>query len=549
MKKTFEFLTSYCVDGLFYTIKGLSCDHFDITLSEREEVIKVTINPKAKISHLKINMECVHLYNPQTRVFANGYQSWTDSKEFFIDEKMPRIRGCAKLLPTLKAYGDENFVKYSPFKGVFHGFTYGYTRDLNKVCLFGSMSERNGYTIITFNSRKNCVSITKELEGVEITKPYEVFDLGYFEGEYDEVFDRYFSLQNLPALKIKNATGYTSWYNYYTNVKKANIIQDLNSFEEKNISIDFFQIDDGYQTQVGDWLSIKPDFGDMKEVADLIHSKKIKAGLWLAPFACTRKSKIYKEHKDWLLVDSKGRKVKGGNNWDPLGFYVLDILKPQVQDYLKEVFDVVLNKWGFDMVKLDFLYATCMIPRQNKSRGQIMCESMDFLRECVGNKLILGCGVPLGPSFGKVDLCRIGCDVGLKWHPNMFEKYLHRERVSTINGINNSIFRRHLNGKAFVNDPDVFFLRDYNIKMNEEQRLILADINKLFGGVLFVSDNIATYTNQNLKRLEDLLKTDDIEIVSAEYITKSLISIEYNINGIESQELVFDIENGVIVRD
>ena len=411
------------------------------------------------------------------------------------------------------------------------------------------MSERNGYTIITFNSRKNCVSITKELEGVEITKPYEVFDLGYFEGEYDEVFDRYFSLQNLPALKIKNATGYTSWYNYYTNVKKANIIQDLNSFEEKNISIDFFQIDDGYQTQVGDWLSIKPDFGDMKEVADLIHSKKIKAGLWLAPFACTRKSKIYKEHKDWLLVDSKGRKVKGGNNWDPLGFYVLDILKPQVQDYLKEVFDVVLNKWGFDMVKLDFLYATCMIPRQNKSRGQIMCEAMDFLRECVGNKLILGCGVPLGPSFGKVDLCRIGCDVGLRWHPNMFEKYLHRERVSTINGINNSIFRRHLNGKAFVNDPDVFFLRDYNIKMNEEQRLILADVNKLFGGVLFVSDNIATYTNQNLKRLEDLLKTDDIEIVSAEYITKSLISIEYNINGIESQELVFDIENGVIVRD
>ncbi|EKC48560.1 hypothetical protein OBE_15116, partial [human gut metagenome] len=41
-----------------------------------------------------------------------------------------------------------------------------------------------------------------------------------------------------------------------------------------------------------------------------------------------------------------------------------------------------------------------------------MCEAMDFLRECVGEKMILGCGVPLMPAFGKVDYCRIGADYG-----------------------------------------------------------------------------------------------------------------------------------------
>ncbi len=30
-------------------------------------------------------------------------------------------------------------------------------------------------------------------------------------------------------------------------------------------------------------------------------------------------------------------------------------------------------------------------------------------------KIILGCGVPLMPAFGKVDFCRIGADVDLEW--------------------------------------------------------------------------------------------------------------------------------------
>ena len=75
------------------------------------------------------------------------------------------------------------------------------------------------------------------------------------------------------------------------------------------------------------------------------------------------------------------------------------------------------------MVKLDFLYSEAMQPRNGKSRGQIMCEAMDFLRECVGEeKLILGCGVPLGPSFGVVDACRISCDVDLKYLPKYYNK-------------------------------------------------------------------------------------------------------------------------------
>ena len=111
------------------------------------------------------------------------------------------------------------------------------------------------------------------------------------------------------------------------------------------------------------------------------------------------------------------------------------------------------------MVKLDFLYAACILPIHNKTRGEIMCDAMDLIRECCGDKLVLGCGVPLMPAFGKVDFCRIGADAGLDWRRHL---YINREAVSTCHTVNNSIFRRHLDGRAFMNDPDVFLLRESN---------------------------------------------------------------------------------------
>ena len=48
---------------------------------------------------------------------------------------------------------------------------------------------------------------------------------------------------------------------------------------------------------------------------------------------------------------------------------------------------------------------------------------MRVVSECVGEeKLILGCGVPLGPSFGVVDACRIGCDVSPHFEFNFIDK-------------------------------------------------------------------------------------------------------------------------------
>lgn len=77
-----------------------------------------------------------------------------------------------------------------------------------------------------------------------------------------------------------------------------------------------------------------------------------------------------KEHPDWLVRDAKGRPVIGGFAWN--GFYVLDHEKAEVRQYIKSVFDTAIDEWGYDMFKLDFLYAACMTPA-TASREADLC--------------------------------------------------------------------------------------------------------------------------------------------------------------------------------
>ena len=61
-----------------------------------------------------------------------------------------------------------------------------------------------------------------------------------------------------------------------------------------------------------------------------------------------------------------------------------------------------------------------------------------------------------------------------------------------------TILRRQLDGRAFLNDPDVFILRDKHVSLTKEEKENLAIINGLFGSVLFTSDDIGKYDEYKL---------------------------------------------------
>lgn len=533
--------------------KTVDCQNDDVAfdLQQNANGLKLTVIPKKAISDISFYLEREYDFSGDKRFFANGFQSWTDTKEFAKGEMMADEgligRGIFGKSPFgINLVGDYTFVDQPKEYGVFHSISFAYVRDGKSIDLFGSLNDRTGYTIIYADMNKNTLRYSKDVEGITINEPYELLDLYFDNGEYDAVFDRYFDAMNIKPLTDRKIKGYTSWYNYYQNISEDIILRDLEAIGKRSDLVNTFQIDDGYQTAVGDWLSIdKKKFPNgMKPVADKIHEKGLKAGIWLAPFGAQRGSKIAAEHPDWLVKNKKGKPIIVGANWG--GFYPLDIDNQQARDYIKGVFDVVLNQWGFDLVKLDFLYATAVVPMHNKTRGQLAYESIDFLRECVGDKQILGCGVQQMPCFGKVEYMRIGADMSLGWKHSLIRKNMHREDVSTPNAIHNSVYRRCLNKRAFLCDPDVFLLRKTNIHFTPQQQRVLAKFIKLFGEVLFVSDNVDDYDDEQLAIFNDTL-TDDAHIVAINE-TNDKLFIDYVQNG-EAHTLGFCVTDGSIYSE
>lgn len=517
------------------------------TIDEGEHGLKITLVPKKEISSVSFEVKREYDFNDDSRFFANGFQSWTDTKEFTKNERMSDLGFVGKTFFGkkfgLNYVGDYTFCRQAENSGEFHSHGLAYVRNDKTLDFFGSLDERTGFTVIYADMNKNTLTFTKDLEGIVISEPYEILNLYFTSGGYDEVFDSYFETLGIKPRTVDKIKGYTSWYNYYQGISEDIILRDLRSLSAENDYVNTFQIDDGYQTAVGDWLSIdKKKFPHgMKPIADEIHKDGLKAGIWLAPFGAQFNSNVAKQHPDWLIKDEKGKPIPVGANWG--GFYGIDFYKKDAAEYIRNCFDTILNDWGFDMVKLDFLYACSIIPMYNKTRGQIACEAMDFIRKCVGDKLILGCGVWMLPCFGKVDYMRIGADMALGWKHTLLRKMMHREDVSTPNAIHNSVYRRCFNGRAFLCDPDVFLLRRTNIKFAPEQQELLAKFIKLFGGVLFMSDNVGDYDKKQLELFHDTL-SDDAELLAVNE-SGDTIFVDYRQNGSE-HTLKFCVTDGVI---
>jgi alpha-galactosidase len=429
-------------------------------------------------------------------------------------------------------YGDYNFVKYGADPGHMHGWSYGYVRSGRNYRFVGSLAEDSGFTLLRVNTNSQELIVEKDCRGLFLNGDFEGLRVLLTEGEEKAVFDKYFELLGVKLRpEAKPIFGYTSWYRHYQSVRMDDIRDDLAGLQTQKYKADVFQIDDGYQTAVGDWLSTDPEkFPDgMKAAADSIREAGMLPGLWLAPFICEEKSELCQQHPDWIVSDANGYDVKGGSNWS--GFYALDLYHEGVRAYLREVFRTVTQEWGFKLLKLDFLYAVCIVPRRDKTRGQIMADGMQFLREIAGDALILGCGVPLASAFGRVDYCRIGCDVTLDWDDMPHMRLMHRERVSTRNTVLDSVFRRQLNGRAFFNDPDVFLLRDTQNRMTADQKMCLAEVNALCGGVLFTSDNAGDYNDDQKKILDRIMRLrEDGELIGAE-VSNGLLKLTVRYRG------------------
>ncbi len=479
---------------------AVKTDCGDVTLEGREsfdwgDTLHITADlPNGVIKSVAARIPAAVLEND--KIFMNGYQTWTSCPEYGVRDMIWDLSRVPR--PTVRKYdfdryADYHFVRYPKLPGVTHGHSYCYFRRGDTYRLIGSLDEAPGYTMFEYDVSLAQLTVRRDCAGIKCGGEYRLFDLKFALGNEDEVFDAWFRAAGIKPVEAPKMRGYSSWYNRYEDIDRESISGDLEGCKTLLKSGDLFQIDDGWENAVGDWLeadSVKFPEG-LRPIVDEIHASGLKAGLWLAPFAVKKGSKTAAEHPDWLLKHN-GEPWSQGSNWG--GFYGLDIDNPEVTEHLKRVFDRVIDEWGFDLLKLDFLYAAAPFGTDKETRAAKMLRAADLLRELCGNTPILGCGVPVYPAFGKFEYCRISCDVSLDWDDKPQMRLCHRERVSTKQAILNTLYRRELNGRGHLNDPDVFFLRDDNIDLLPEQKRLLAEINALFGGVLLTSDDVSRYT-------------------------------------------------------
>ena len=501
------------------------------------ELVPGALRLKETLPEGKLRSVCARVpvaLAPDGRIFMNGYQTWTYCPEYAPTDYTQGVGPLPELLIRrlgLRSYGDENFVPYPRKPGITHGVSWCYFREGERFRLFASLDERPGYTLFRYEAKGGLLRIRRDCAGLRWAGgAFPALELFYAEGTEQQVFDAWFAALGVRPRSLQRLAGYSSWYNRYQKISQKTILSDLNGCASLLQPGELFQIDDGWEPKVGDWL--EPDrrkFPDgMRAAAEAIHARGLQAGLWLAPFGAQRGSRLVREHPDWLLRE-KGKPWLAGINWG--GFYALDIDHPQVIAYLEQVFRRVLDEWGYDLVKLDFLYAAAPFGGETETRAGRMIRAMELLRRLCGDKKILGCGVPLMPAFGLVDYCRVSCDVGLDWNGSFLMQHTNRERPSTLQAIENTIFRRQLNGRAWLSDPDVFFLRENNLHLSQAEKETLATVNSLFGGVLLHSDDMSRWSGEARAFYQQLLRGAEAEEIRVQ--NGDGLSVRYLLDGEE----------------
>lgn len=532
-------IIEYLKDNILISSDKLENNDYKINIINDNNRTKIAIIPKNNIILKNAYIVIDYNYKIDDLLYLNGYQSWTDTKEYRINEKLPSINKLPKFLINkfhFDKYGDYSFVKYK--KNEYHSFTYSYIRNNdNNALLFGSYN-KDSYLIIKYLIKKNKILLISDINNLELNNEIILFDYITLKGNYNDILNIY--LDNFTSTKKNKLTGYSSWYNYYQDINEDKIYNALMGINNKDYNL--FQIDDGYEKFVGDWLNIdKNKFPNgLNNIVNEIHNKGLLAGIWLAPFVVEEKSDIFINHKDMLYMEN-GRPVYAGCNWS--NDYVLDIRKPIVKEYIKKSLEYYINL-GFDLFKLDFLYSIALINDSNNTRCQIMEMGMKLLRDILKDKLILGCGVPLFNAFSIVDYCRIGPDVSLIFDDTWYMKFMHRERISTKVNIVNTIYRSHLDNKVFLNDPDVYLLRDNNIKLNNKQKEALITINHLCGSVYLTSDNVNEYDDNKRKALAKARLLANARILDI-YTKGNIVEIDYLLDN-NKYKLFYNIKKGII---
>lgn len=347
-----------------------------------------------------------------------------------------------------------------------------------------------------------------------------------------------------PIDKTVHRTAPSGWcdcYYYNKDIHESDMIANAEwlARELKPFGAEYVQLDDGWQGRGDgdgdnrDWFVTCADHfpNGLRYLADRIHALGMKAGLWVTPFGQSCDELFRQDPSMWLRRPdgtSIGKDPGGGDSW--VGRYVLDATSPKSQKYLRDMFRMFADDWGYDYFKLDGqpnipeqytiyhsqLYdpsvakpdTDALGPQESRGKprdlyqnqaiadGEAYRLGLRAIREGIGpHRFLLGCGgTVLLNEVGIMDGARTGADVSANWRGAQVASGATREGY-------------FLHNIVWYSDPDVLCVRP---PTTLGQARFWASLLGLTGQVLMASDNMPALPADRVEILKRVFPPADI---------------------------------------
>jgi alpha-galactosidase len=293
-------------------------------------------------------------------------------------------------------------------------------------------------------------------------------------------------------------TGWCSWYCFGPRVTAQQVLDNLDAIAKGFPALRYVQIDDGYQSAMGDWLATGAAFGgNVRTVLDQIRRRGFEPAIWVAPFVAEAESAVFKEHADWFVKDADGAPLRSDRvtfgGWRRGPWYVLDGTHPAVQDHFERVFRTMREEWGCTYFKLDANFWGAMhggaFHDARATRVEAYRRGMQAIVRGAGDAFLLGCNHPIWPSFGLIHGSRSSNDIKRAW-----------DRVMTT--ARQNLSRNWQNRRIWWNDPDAVVL---SAELTDAECQFHATAMYASGGMVLSGDDLTALPPARAALLRKLL--------------------------------------------
>ncbi|MCL2879475.1 MAG: alpha-galactosidase [Treponema sp.] len=429
---------------------------------------------------------------------------------------LAQYRGNMNETEVIGAYGSD--------REFFHLPDNPYDGDLNIVYYLLRLTLGGAHSLLAFAScnkflgkfrfKQNYLEIVMDTENLILNpgQSWEMEELAVFSGSNcADLFDKLAAAinQNHPPLKPVTKEIPTGWCSYYCvgRMEPSELYKNAEAMAERIPELEMIQIDAGLNTCDGDWMDWRFD-DDLSVACRKVREAGVKAGGYCSPFIVDFQSKLFVEHRDWLVRDEDGNptnRLCHKKDW-----CILDGTHPGARSYLKKIMRYMHDDCGLRYFKLDFLSYGALPAGRRYDETKTSVEAfrmgmIAMLEEIADDSFVLACNAPFWPCLGLAHANRTTNDIFRDWKHaggNALEQF----------------YRNWMHQKLWINDPDCVVLEKLDIirlrdGLPSKRPCTLTDdefdFHKAFiiacGGMVLSGDLLYEISQQNINILKKMM--------------------------------------------